>query len=127
MTKADVLAGLAAKPLRFTTPDDTTVWLRPLRYGDRTAIMAWYEGAKGTAQAEVVLQRKFAALSICDVAGNLLLSEEEVDTLDPVAVDAIAKEASRRRGLAPEDQGPGKVAAAAAGPPPPTSGTATPT
>lgn len=108
MTKADVLAGLAAKPLPFSASDGFAVLLRPLRYGDRSDVMLWVREHKDEDGMGVTLQKKLAALSICDEAGGLVLSEAEIDGLDPLAIDAIAKEVARRSGLDGKDE-PGKM------------------
>lgn len=98
MTKADVIAGVNGSPV----PSEARpgVLLRPLRYGDRAALMAWQKEHGGQPGAGEVLQRKLVALTVSDPAGVLLLAESDVDELGAVAVDELAGEAARRNGLA---------------------------
>jgi hypothetical protein len=104
MTKTDLLAALAARPTPFLVGDQE-ILLRPLRYGDRSDLSAWYRAHKEEDAAFLTLKRKIVARALCDASGSLLLSEEEVDTLDPVAVDLIAEEVGRRSGLMDRDEG----------------------
>jgi hypothetical protein len=108
MTKADVIAGLAGKPVPFTV-HGLDVLLRPLRYSDRTEAFNWYRDNKDAPNAGVGLQRKLVAMSVCDESGSLLLSEADVDLLDSLKIDAIAKEISRRSGTDGKDEEPGKT------------------
>lgn len=110
MTKADLLAGLAAKPRPFTvfadTPAAFEVNLRPLKYGDRSAVLEFHRANKDRPGAAYELQVKLVAQALCDPGGNLLLSEAEVNSLDPTAVDAVAKEVAVRSGINERDRPP---------------------
>ncbi len=108
MTKTDVLAALAAKPVPFDTAGGA-VLLRPLRFGDRSTLLAWVREQRDKEGSGFDLQKKLVALSVCDEAGGLLLSEAEVDGLDPLTIEAIATEASRRSGMDPKEDAPGKA------------------
>src|SRR6266545_3638650 len=103
MTKPDLMAGVACKPRPFTvhagTSDAFEVLLRPLMYGDRSAVLQWHRENKERPQRGAELQKKLVALAVCDLVGKLLLSEVEVDTLDPNVVDEIADEVAVRSGI----------------------------
>lgn len=109
MTKTDVLNGLAAKPVPFTAPGGFEVLLRPLRFGDRAAVFEWHRGVAGQPGAGSLLTRKLVSLAVCDAAGNPLLTETEVDTIDPKDADAIAGEVTRRSGIGAGGDDPGKA------------------
>lgn len=105
MTKTDVLNGLAAKPAAFKTPGGFDVLLRPLRFGDKAALLDWHREAEGKPGASLTLTRKLVALAVCDQGGNLLLTEDEVGTLDSQDAEAIAAEVTRRSGIGATDPG----------------------
>ncbi len=108
MTKADVLAALAAKPVPFAA-GGVQVNLRPLRFGDRVALSAWSKESKDADGSGFSLQKKLVSMSVSDAAGGLLLSEAEVDGLDCKLVEAIADEVARRSGMSPKEDVPGKA------------------
>lgn len=104
MTKADVLAGIAAVAVPFKLENGAEVLLRPLRFGDRLELGKWWESAKSDPAAGAELQRRLLMLSVCDSSGSPVLSETDVSLLDAKAVDAISEEISKRNGLG----GPGE-------------------
>lgn len=107
MSPDDLRTSLAAKSAPFAIPDGPTVELRRLKYGERTAIMAWHAAHKDEPDANFVLQRKVAAVA-------LGLTEADIDDLDPAFIDAIAKEAAIRNGFLSREEVEGKA-------PPPTT------
>lgn len=104
MTKADVLAGIAAVPVPFELKNGARVLLRPIRFGDRLELAKWWDSAKGEPAAGAELLRRLVVLSLSDASGNQLLTAEDVSILDAGAVDAIAEEVSKRNGIG----GPGE-------------------
>ena len=98
MTKADLLAGLAARPVPFAVAG-LDVLLRPLRFGDRRELLNWFAGNRDAPGLGLAIQRRYVTMAVSDAAGGLLLADADIDALDASVVMAIADEVARRNGL----------------------------
>lgn len=102
MTKDEIKAKASAKPAPFTAAG-VDVILRPLTYDERTEAVAAYRAEKGTEGDSLRLQKRLAALALRDDDGKPLFTVDEVGTLDPRFVDAVAREVAKRSGVVEGD------------------------
>lgn len=101
MTKEDVIAGLRRQPVPFEA-GGLPLLLKPWTAATRTEFAVWRKDHPGPEG----LFSKLAALSLCDPAGVLLFTDPaDLDGLDGLALEQIARRVLELNGLGGDDSG----------------------